>query len=148
MDVAASLDEISFRHPDLSRRELVMSGLRIGRAVSGTMTTTLLFAYSGGYVTLLMVFMAQGVPLANLFNLIYVTAEVLNTLVGSFRADHGGPLYGPDRRNPLRWQTGRTAVPSPAPLLRPEAAVVQDGPGVSPLERIVGKRWSGAAPIW
>ncbi len=30
MDVAASLDEISFRHPDLSRRELIMSGLRIG----------------------------------------------------------------------------------------------------------------------
>jgi hypothetical protein len=31
-----------------------------------------------------MVFMAQGVPLANLFNLVYVSAEVLNTLVGSF----------------------------------------------------------------
>jgi hypothetical protein len=52
--------------------------------VVGTMTTTLLFAYSGGYITLLMVFMAQGVPLANLFNTIYVSAEVLNTLVGSF----------------------------------------------------------------
>ena len=26
----------------------------------GTMTTTLLFAYSGGYIALLMVFMAQG----------------------------------------------------------------------------------------
>jgi uncharacterized membrane protein len=48
------------------------------------MTTTLLLAYSGGYITLLMVFMAQGVPLANLFNLNYVAAEVLHTLVGSF----------------------------------------------------------------
>jgi uncharacterized membrane protein len=28
--------------------------------------------------------MAQGVPLANLFNLIYVAAEVLKTVVGSF----------------------------------------------------------------
>jgi len=28
--------------------------------------------------------MAQGVPLSNLFNLIYVAAEILNTLVGSF----------------------------------------------------------------
>lgn len=31
-----------------------------------------------------MAFMAQGVPLTNLFNLIYVAAEVLKTLVGSF----------------------------------------------------------------
>jgi uncharacterized membrane protein len=48
------------------------------------MTTTLLLAYSGGYITLLMAFMAQGVPLTNLFNLIYVAAEVLKTVVGSF----------------------------------------------------------------
>jgi uncharacterized membrane protein len=48
------------------------------------MTTTLLLAYSGGYLTLLMAFMAQGVPMANLFNLIYVAAEILKTLVGSF----------------------------------------------------------------
>ena len=60
------------------------SGVRVGRAVVGTMTTTLLLAYSGGYVTLLMAFMAQGVPLANFFNLIYVAAEVLKTIVGSF----------------------------------------------------------------
>lgn len=48
------------------------------------MTTTLLLAYSGGNITLLMDFMAQGVPLTNLFNLVYVAAEVLKTLVGSF----------------------------------------------------------------
>ena len=84
MDVAASLDEIKSKAPDITRKEAAASGLRVGRAVVGTMTTTLLFAYSGGYITLLMVFMAQGVPLANLFNLVYVSAEVLNTLVGSF----------------------------------------------------------------
>jgi uncharacterized membrane protein len=84
MDVSASMDEIASKLPDISRKEALMSGIRVGRAVVGTMTTTLLFAYSGGYITLLMVFMAQGVPLANLFNLIYVSAEVLNTLVGSF----------------------------------------------------------------
>ena len=84
MDVAASMEEVQRKQPDISRREALASGLRVGRAVVGTMTTTLLFAYSGGYLTLLMVFMAQGVPLANLFNLIYVAAEILNTLVGSF----------------------------------------------------------------
>jgi uncharacterized membrane protein len=84
MDVAASIEEVSLGMPGASRRRLLGAGLRVGRAVVGTMTTTLLFAYSGGYIALLMMFMAQGVPLGNLFNLIYVAAEVLNTLVGSF----------------------------------------------------------------
>lgn len=84
MDVAASVDEMAGKNPDMSVVALITSGLRVGRAVVGTMTTTLLLAYSGGYITLLMAFMAQGVPLTNLFNLIYVAAEVLKTLVGSF----------------------------------------------------------------
>ena len=84
MDVAASMNEVVVQKPDISRMALIGSGLSVGRAVVGTMTTTLLLAYSGGYITLFMAFMAQGVPLINLFNLIYVAAEVLKTLVGSF----------------------------------------------------------------
>ena len=84
MDVAASLQEIVNKQPDISRKEAFFSGIRVGRAVVGTMTTTLLLAYSGGYVTLLMAFMAQGVPVTNIFNMLYVAAEVVKTLVGSF----------------------------------------------------------------
>ena len=60
MDVAASLDEIKAKAPNITRKEAAASGLRVGRAVVGTMTTTLLFAYSGGYITLLMVFHGPG----------------------------------------------------------------------------------------
>ena len=84
MDVSASMHEVVSKKPDISVFEAIGSGFRVGRAVVGTMTTTLLLAYSGGYITLLMAFMAQGAPLTNLFNLIYVGAEVLKTLVGSF----------------------------------------------------------------
>jgi uncharacterized membrane protein len=106
MDVAASIEEVARSMPGAGRRQLLGAGLRVGRAVVGTMTTTLLFAYSGGYIALLMMFMAQGVPLSNLFNLIYVAAEVLNTLVGSFglvavapfTALVGAFLFGAPRR--------------------------------------------------
>ncbi len=84
MDVSMSMHEVTIKNPGMSFVEAIQSGFRVGRAVVGTMTTTLLLAYSGGYITLLMVFMAQGVPLTNLFNLNYVAAEVLHTLVGSF----------------------------------------------------------------
>lgn len=84
MDVAASMNEVVLKRKDIGMLEAIRSGFSVGRAVVGTMTTTLLLAYSGGYITLLMAFMAQGVPFANLFNLIYVAPEVLKTLVGSF----------------------------------------------------------------
>ena len=61
-----------------------MSGIRIGRAVVGTMTTTLLLAYSGGYLTLLMVFAAQGTSPVDFINSTLVSAEFVKTMVGSF----------------------------------------------------------------
>ena len=84
MDIAAGVDEVARHSPDLSRRALFMSGIRIGRSVVGTMTTTLLLAYSGGYLTLLMVFAAQGTPPLVFLNSTIVSAEMVKTLVGSF----------------------------------------------------------------
>ena len=84
MDIAASMAEVKKNNPDISLKAHIGSGMSVGRAVIGTMTTTLLLAYSGGYMTMMMLFMAQGVPLVNFFNINYVAAEVLNTLVGSF----------------------------------------------------------------
>ena len=84
MDISSGVAEVARRNPGLARRELLRSGLRIGRAVVGTMTTTLLFAYSGGYLTLLMVFAAQGTSPAAFLNSTLLSAELVKTLVGSF----------------------------------------------------------------
>ena len=84
MDISSGVAEVARRNPALPRRELLRSGLRIGRAVVGTMTTTLLFAYSGGYLTLLMVFAAQGTSPAVFLNSTLLSAELVKTLVGSF----------------------------------------------------------------
>ncbi len=92
MDVSASMYEVVQKKPHITRMEALASGMTVARAVVGTMTTTLLFAYSGGFITLLMAFKAQGVPLTNLFNVIYVAAEVLKTLVGSFGLIMVGPF--------------------------------------------------------
>lgn len=84
MDIAAGVDEVARHSPALPRRALFLSGVRIGRSVVGTMTTTLLLAYSGGYLTLLMMFAAQGTPPLVFLNSTIVSAEVVKTLVGSF----------------------------------------------------------------
>jgi uncharacterized membrane protein len=84
MDISASMKEVHDKHPQIGVIDLIKSGFNVGRAVIGTMTTTLLLAYSGGYMTMLMVFLAQGTPMVNVFNLNYVASEILHTLVGSF----------------------------------------------------------------
>lgn len=57
-----------------------------------TVTTTLLLAYSGGYLALLMVFMAQGTPIYNILNYKCVSSEIIDTLVGSFGLVTVAPL--------------------------------------------------------
>lgn len=84
MDISAGVEEVAHHSSCLSRRELFLSGLRIGRAVVGTMTTTLLLAYSGGYLTLLMVFAIQGTAPLIFLNSTLLSAEIVKTLVGSF----------------------------------------------------------------
>ena len=84
MDISAGMAEVRRHIPNLPRFELFRSGMRIGRSVVGTMTTTLLLAYSGGYLTLLMVFAAQGTHPLDFINSTLVSAELVKTLVGSF----------------------------------------------------------------
>jgi len=84
MDISAGVTEVVRHSPELPRRTLFRSGIRMGRAVVGTMTTTLLLAYSGGYLTLLMVFAAEGTPPLDFLNSTLVSAELVKTLVGSF----------------------------------------------------------------
>lgn len=84
MDISVSMEEVHRHKPDISRRALMKSGLLVGRSVLGTMTTPLMLAYSGNYLSMLMYFAGQGTPLMDIINLKYVASQLLNTLVGSF----------------------------------------------------------------
>ncbi|MFT3984413.1 MAG: YibE/F family protein [Lachnospiraceae bacterium] len=84
VDITSAVNEVVEKKPDIGWREAFISGMNVGRAAMGTMTTTLLLAYSGGYIALLMVFMAQGTPVMHILNYKYVASEVLDTVVGSF----------------------------------------------------------------
>ena len=83
MDVSVSMNEIKIKRPDIGVRELIESGFNIGRVVIGTMATTLLLAYSGGYLTMLMVFVSQGTSFTRIVNMKLVAAEIFRILIGS-----------------------------------------------------------------
>ncbi len=84
MDIAAAQDELSANASHLTTKELIRSGLNIASPVVGSMTTTLLFAYSGSFMFAFMAFMAQGAPFESIINRAYISAEILHTMVGSF----------------------------------------------------------------
>lgn len=83
VDITSAINEVISKKPEMKWKEAFLSGMNVGRAAMGTMTTTLLLAYSGGYIALLMVFMAQGTPVFNILNYKYVSAEILDTFIGS-----------------------------------------------------------------
>ncbi len=92
VDICSAVYEVVNKKPDLSAWEAVSSGFSVGRAACGSTTTTLLLAYSGSYIALLMVFMAQGTPMEFMLNYKYVAAEIIHTIVGSFGLVTVAPL--------------------------------------------------------
>ena len=92
VDICSAVHEVVLKKPGISAREAIASGFAVGRAACGSTTTTLLLAYSGSYVALLMVFMAQGTPVEMLLNYKYVAAEIIHTIVGSFGLVTVAPL--------------------------------------------------------
>lgn len=92
VDICSSVYEVVQKKPDIRAKEAILSGFAVGRAACGSTTTTLLLAYSGSYIALLMVFMAQGTPVELMLNYKYVAAEIVHTIVGSFGLVTVAPL--------------------------------------------------------
>lgn len=84
VDITSAVGEVVDKKPTITVKEAILSGMTVGKAIMGTMTTTLFLAYSGSYIMELMVFMAQGTPIDHIFNYRYVASEWLHTIVGSF----------------------------------------------------------------
>lgn len=92
VDITSAMHEIILKKPSISTKELIISGMNIGKAAMGTISTTLLLAYTGSCIAMLMVFMAQGTPLVNILNYKYVAAEIVHTVAGSIGLTAVAPL--------------------------------------------------------
>lgn len=92
VDITSAVSEVVRNCPDISTKKAIKSGLVVARAAMGTMTTTLLLAYSGSCIAFLMTFMAQGTPVYNILNNNVVAAEIINTIAGSFGLAMTAPL--------------------------------------------------------
>ncbi len=113
MDIASASEEVYLHSPSISRSRLMRSGFSVGRSIIGTMTTTLVLAYSGSYLSLMMYFVGQGTPLVDILNLKYVASEILTTLVGSFGLVTVAPFTAVAAALILTRAPRRAAAPAP-----------------------------------
>ncbi len=81
---AATVAELHHRSPDLSRRQLFASGIRVGREHIGATVNTLLLAYAGVSLPLVLLFVVSNQSLALIANSELVAVEIVRTLCGSF----------------------------------------------------------------
>ena len=88
MDVAVSIAsaqyEMKLLAPKTKFQTLVSSGLNVGRDVMGTMANTLVLAYIGGALPLILLISTQpDLPLLHVMNLNMIATEVVRSLIGS-----------------------------------------------------------------
>ncbi len=83
MSIASSMNEIETVKPDIKTKELIKSGLNVGRDVMGTMSNTLILAYAGASMPLLLLFMAHEIPVHEFLNWDMISSEIVRSLAGS-----------------------------------------------------------------
>lgn len=83
VSIGASLYEIKTLNPEISAKELFRSGMNIGKDMIGTMTNTLILAFTGGSIATLVVLISYGVQFNQLMSSNYIALEVAKGLAGS-----------------------------------------------------------------
>lgn len=83
MSVASSMDELKLKRPDISRHELFLSGMKVGRDASGTMANTLVLAIAGASLNMMILIYSYQVSFTQLMNTDFVAVELIRGIAGS-----------------------------------------------------------------
>lgn len=77
MSVASTVSEIHDKNTDLSRRELFASGLNVGKDMMGTMSNTLILAFTGGSINTLVYIYSYRYNYYQVLNMYSIGIEVI-----------------------------------------------------------------------
>lgn len=85
MSISSALNELKEKNPELPRKELFISGMKIGSDIIGTMINTLILAYIGSsLMTSIFIYMQKDqYPLIRILNFESIVVEILRAFCGS-----------------------------------------------------------------
>lgn len=83
MSIASAMNELKVKRPDIGRAELFRSGMHVGRDATGTMANTLVLAFAGSGLNMMLLIYSYDVSFTQLMNTDFVAVEVLRGVAGS-----------------------------------------------------------------
>lgn len=83
MSVASTISEIHFRNPQLSRKELFTSGIRVGKDMMGTMSNTLILAFTGSSINTLVFMYVYGYGIVQITNMYSIGIEIIQGIAST-----------------------------------------------------------------
>lgn len=92
MSVASAMDEVKRANPDISASDLFKSGFNVSRDVMGTMSSTLILAFIGGSLSMMIFMYTTNVTFNQLINNDLITMEIIKGIAGSFGIVLAAPL--------------------------------------------------------
>ncbi|MGE4549029.1 MAG: YibE/F family protein [Intestinibacillus sp.] len=84
MSISSAMSELSVQNPAIGRRELFRAGMRIGRDMMGADCNTLILAFAGSSVSMLVLDYAYDLPWLQIINSNNIGIAVMQGLSGSF----------------------------------------------------------------
>ena len=82
MSIASPLYELYNKMKKRTRQSIIESGIEIGKDMLGTMSNTIILAYIGGSLSMLLLLIANTNSLTALLNKEMIVIELLQTLIG------------------------------------------------------------------
>jgi len=83
MSIASVIFEIHNKAPELNKAELFKSGMNVGKDIMGTMANTLILAFAGCSLSIMILLMAYNMPYFRAINLNTVSTEIIQGLSGT-----------------------------------------------------------------
>jgi uncharacterized membrane protein len=116
MDIASSMNEIRAVNPERTRKQLFTSGMNVGRDIMGTMSNTLILAYTGSSLMLMINWTVFSESFVDMLNSGYIAIEVVTALCGSIGVVMTIPLTALIASALISRQKTGTPVPDEAAL--------------------------------
>ena len=82
MSITSSIFEMKDINNNLSKSQLFISGMNIGKDIMGTMTNTLILAFTGSSINILIIYFMYNMPYIQLINIDLIVLEIVQGLSG------------------------------------------------------------------
>lgn len=82
ISIASAVTELYSKNPDIDNKTLIKSVKEIGQDIMGTMSNTLVFAYIGGSIPTILLYLRNNIPLTYILHL-NLSLEYMRAIVGS-----------------------------------------------------------------